>query len=128
MLLEHLRDAVSRLDAGAGDEAVIVFLAESRLRHLTDCKRRGLLTAEKDRLGTGAVAAAVLRLVQTFDTKVEISGTILTITPSVIWSPSWKIGLVNPLTSRGRASLLTVARSVLRSRNELVPANITKYS
>jgi hypothetical protein len=75
VLLEDLRDAVGHFDAGAGDEAVIVFLAEGGLCHLAPSHRRRLLTAQEHGLDTGRTAPAVFRVVQTLVTKDEISGT-----------------------------------------------------
>src|SRR6266550_4341990 len=120
MFLEHLGNAVAHLDARAGDEPVIVFLAERRLGHLPIGNGGRLLPAKKHRLGTpgtgrcGSAAAGecpgwVDMPVQVLSTKVEISGTLRIITPSHTRSPSWKMGLsFIPWPSRERASLFAV--------------------
>src|SRR5258705_11906192 len=60
MLLENLRDAIGHFDAGAGDEAIIIFLAEGGLCHLAPSERRRLLTAQEHGLNTGRRSAGRL--------------------------------------------------------------------
>src|SRR5690606_5733217 len=53
VLLEHLGDAVGRVDAGADEKPVVVLLAGGWARNLAPRKRRRLMAAEERRLLTG---------------------------------------------------------------------------